>query len=69
MNIPSVSSISNNSYSSGNDSDEKQLLNQVKQLQANTEMQNKDDDKTKLQKIQLLQNQILQIQAQFSLSQ
>lgn len=66
MNISSVSSLSNNSSSTGNDSDVKQLLNQVKQLQnqIKTETQSKDDDKTKQGIIQLLQTQIIQIQAQ-----
>ena len=47
MNISSVSPISNNSYSSGNDGDVKQLQNQVKQLQdqIKTETQSKDDGK------------------------
>ena len=66
MNVSSVTSQSNNSSTTGNDNDLKQLLNQVKQLQTQikTETQSKDDDKTKQAIIQLLQTQILQIQAQ-----
>lgn len=66
MNVSSVTSLSNNSSSTGNDNDLKQLLNQVKllQTQIKTETQSKDDDKTKQAIIQLLQTQILQIQAQ-----
>ncbi|MDO0825507.1 FlxA-like family protein [Desulfosporosinus nitroreducens] len=60
MNVSSVSSTSSNSYTSGNDSDVKQLLNRIKQLesQIETETQSKDDDKTKQEKIQLLRVQI-----------
>ncbi|TGE38884.1 hypothetical protein E4K67_05255 [Desulfosporosinus fructosivorans] len=66
MNVSSVSSISSSSYSSGNDTDEKRLSDQVKQLQnqINTVTQSKDDAKTKQAKIQLLEAQIIQIQAQ-----
>jgi len=66
MNISSVSSTSNSSYTSGNDSDLKQLLNRSKLLesQIEAETQSIDNAKTKQEKIELLQAQIVQIQTQ-----
>ena len=71
MNISSVSSTSNSTYTSGNDSDVTQLSNRLKLLQSqiDTENQSKDDAKTKQEKIQLLQTQIIQIQAQIQAKQ
>ena len=71
MNISSVSSTSNSTYTSGNDSDVTQLSNRLKLLQSqiDTENQSKDDAKTKQEKIQLLQAQIIQIQAQIQAKQ
>lgn len=65
MNISSISSTTSTS-SSGNDSAVKQLQNQLNNLQkqVTSEGQSKDDAKTKQAKIQLLQTQIAQIQAQ-----
>lgn len=72
MNISSVSSNSNNVYSSANSNDgveqlQKQKANLENELQKVS--QSKDDEKTKQQKIKQLQMQIQQIEAQIQQKQ
>jgi hypothetical protein len=70
MNISSVSSGSNSTYSAVDNNDsaiqqlEKQEADISKQIQA--ENNSKDDTKTKQQKVQLLQSQLTLIEAQIS---
>jgi len=70
MNVSSISSTSNTFNSTGNESAVKQLQNQVNKLQNQiiTENQSKDDAKTKQGKVQLLEAQLIQIQAQIQQS-
>ena len=71
MNVTSISSSSSISYSSGNDSEVKQLQSQIKNLQkqVTAEGQSKDDTKTKQLKVQLLQAQIAQLEMQIQQTQ
>ncbi len=71
MNVSSISSPASSSYSMGNDSEVKQLQNQIKNLQkqVTTEGQSKDDAKTKQSKVQVLQAQIAQLEVQIQQTQ